>query len=72
MFHTKYDVNNFYNSSRSACKSTTLYNGNMPQQQFTSVIQNRGASLVCYESMPTSAQKHLHLHKRCHNKENDK
>ncbi|AKR17535.1 hypothetical protein [Mocis latipes granulovirus] len=64
------DINKFYNSSRSACKPTTLYNGNISQDQFNGVMNNRAQSLACYESMPTSSQKHLKLHKKCHNKEN--
>ncbi|ACH69513.1 hypothetical protein PsunGV_gp163 [Pseudalatia unipuncta granulovirus] len=65
-------VSNFYNSSRAACKPTTLHNGNMSQEQYNYVMNNRNSSLVCYESMPTSSQRKLNLHKKCHNKENNK
>ncbi|AXR98101.1 hypothetical protein [Helicoverpa assulta nucleopolyhedrovirus] len=64
------NINGFYNASRIALKSTTLHDGNMPVQQYTSVIQSRNVRPVCYDSNPTSRQKRLKLHKKCHNKEN--
>ncbi|AQQ80403.1 ORF136 [Betabaculovirus altermyunipunctae] len=43
-------VVDFYNSSRSPMKPTTLHNGNIPQHQYERVTQSR-VSLACYESM---------------------
>ncbi len=65
-------VSIFYNASRTPFKPTTLYNGNMPQEQFDYVINDRKSLLTCYESMPTTSQQKLKLHKKCHNKENNK